>query len=307
MKRIFIAILLALVVAFSPEAFAKIGNKSGSMGNRGSRTLDRPMERTLTPQQAPQPLLSPARPPMAAAPIAPSMPVAQPGFSQRNPFVAGLMGGVIGAGIGSMLFGHSTAMAGYSEMSPMGSLLGMLIQFAMIGGLVWLGVRVFRGLSASQPQSRPMAPANYRVVDSAPVRVNKEFEPTDVDKQQFAEILMGVQRAWSEGDLSALKHIASPEMVSFLADDLAENTSRNARNVVENVTLLKGDVSEAWSENGKEFATAVMTFSSHDYTVRADNGQVVEGDPRQVLQSTEAWTFVRAQGGKWILSAVERE
>jgi predicted lipid-binding transport protein (Tim44 family) len=307
MKHVFLAILLALALALSPEAFAKAGS-SKSMGSRGSRTQDRPIERSMTPQPAPQPAYQqPVRPPMAAAPPMAPMPAAQPSFFQRHPFAAGLMGGVVGAGIGSMLFGHSSAMAGYSEMSPVGSLLGTLFQFAMIGGLIWLGVRLFRRSSAP---SLPQDHAAYRVVDAAPAhapRVDKEFEPGDADKQKFAEILVGIQRGWSEGDLGSLKRLATPEMVSFLADDLAANVSRNARNIVEDVALVKGDVSEAWSENGKDYATAVLTFSSRDYTVRADNGVVVEGDPRAVVQSTEAWTFVRAHGGGWLLSAVERE
>jgi predicted lipid-binding transport protein (Tim44 family) len=37
-----------------------------------------------------------------------------------------------------------------------------------------------------------------------------------------------------------------------------------------------------------------------------DNGSVVEGDPAHPVQSNEAWTFVRINGGKWLLSAVER-
>lgn len=304
MRHAVFAVLLAVALALSPEAFAKAGS-SKSFGSRGTRTYDRPMERSITPpapsmplQQ--QPTLRPSAPPMAAAPMAPSMP--QGGFFQRNPFLAGMLGGVVGAGIGSMLFGHSPALAAASDAAPVASLLGLLLQLALVGGLVWLVVRMIRGGSARQA---PLA----QTVGGRPMatRTDKEFEPTDADRHAFGALLTGVQKAWSGGDLATLRRMATPEVTMWLAEDLSRNASRGVRNIVDDVHLLKGDVTEAWREDGKEYATAVMTFSARDYTLRADSDTVVEGDPHTPTQSTEAWTFVRAPGGQWLLSAVERE
>ncbi|MGE5506573.1 MAG: TIM44-like domain-containing protein [Actinomycetota bacterium] len=399
MRKILSALIIAaFAVAGGADAIAKAGSGS-SYGSRGSRTADRPIQRSQTPAPSTvQPLAPPSGtlslPPAGAAkpsgpPPAPSAapprtgvesaplsgnqqppmynpgavrqpgmagggmaPMAQqPGFFQRNPFVAGMMGGLVGAGIGSMIFGHSPALAAASDASPLGSMLGLLLQLALVGGIVWLLVRLFRGrreAEAGNPYSpagrtaagnpygqdsrggnpymggggNPYAAPDHghrepqltsvptteapRMVAAAP-RVDKEFEPAAGDKEEFGAILQGVQRAWSDGDMRALERLATPEIVHWLSEDLAANTARGVVNRVDNVVLRKGEITESWSENGQDYATAVVTFSCIDTTRRADSGALVEGDPHTPVDYTEAWTFVRRAGGRWMLSAVERE
>jgi predicted lipid-binding transport protein (Tim44 family) len=36
------------------------------------------------------------------------------------------------------------------------------------------------------------------------------------------------------------------------------------------------------------------------------NGRVVDGHPSERVQATELWTFVRAPGGRWLLSAIQQ-
>ena len=283
MRAALLAVPLAVALALAPPAFAKMGGGQ-SYGSRASRTYDRPMERSYTPP--------PAQPaPTYAAPSRPymSQPASGPGFFRRNPFLGGLLGGLFGG----MLFGHS-AYAGGWGMAPFGGLFGLLIQFALLFFVVrWL-LRMMRGaFRPSGPTARPMA--------AAPARVAKEFEPTEGDKQAFGQILVGMQQAWSAGDLGAMRRLATPEVVSLLADDLAANASRGVRNIVDQVQLLRGEVVEAWREGGREFATAALTFLARDYTLRADGDAVVEGNPHVPVQSSEAWTFVRAAGGQWLL------
>lgn len=349
MRHKLFAVLLSLVVALSmgADAWARAG-KSSSMGSRGSRTYDRPIERTITPppaqaapsrpgvEQAPlsqpgaQPMYNPGamRPqPGMAAPMAPA---AQPGFFQRNPMMAGVLGGLVGAGIGSMLFGHSPALAAASQAAPGASFLGMLVQLALIGGLAWLAFRFFRRRSESQAQAQyqaqpPVVDAEYHRdygshdVGSVPAslppagtagqgrrRVEKEFEVSAADQETFSQIIAGVQKAWSDGNPVALRQYVTPEVAGWMGEDQARDQSRGVRNVVEDVQLLKGDVSETWRDAELEYATAVITFSAKDYMVRIADNQVVEGDARNPVEATEAWTFVRSPGGKWLLSAIEQ-
>ena len=339
MRHVFLTALVALALAFAGagDALAKAGSTSkssgGSFGSRGTRTYDAPMERTLTPPTAPTRPAGPPPVPQAAprpgnvdaAPLTPGgaatgmrpnvpmgAPVAQPGFFQRNPFMAGLAGGLVGAGIGSMLFGHSPALASASEMAPGASFLGLLMQFLLIGGLIWLGFRLFRSRTAdvgpvANPYLRTMPGEHVEPVMIAAPRVEKEFDPSGSDQQAFTEILQGVQQAWSEGNLAQLKRFATPEVVSFLSEDLSRNTSEGLANKVENVALLKGDVSESWSEGGFDYLTAILTFSCNDYMVRLDTGAVAQGNPVAVVNHTEAWTFMRSSnGGRWLLSAVQQ-
>lgn len=115
-----------------------------------------------------------------------------------------------------------------------------------------------------------------------------------------------MQKAWSEGNPVALRALATPEVVGWMSEDLSRDQSKGVRNVVEDVQLLKGDVTESWRDAELEYATAVITFSAKDYVARIDNGQVVEGDAHRPVETTEAWTFVRSPGGRWLLSAIEQ-
>jgi predicted lipid-binding transport protein (Tim44 family) len=308
-------IAAALAVTVSADALAKAG-KGSSMGSRGDRTYDRPIERsiapppTAAPTPAPgvgQPMYNPGavrpQPGMAAAPAASMQ---QPGFFQRNPFMAGMLGGIAGAGIGSLLFGHSPAMAAGAGASPMAGLLGTLLQVALIGGLIWLGFRLFRR-RAEPVEAGPAAYQREAMPAYAPAaaRVEKEFEPSAADQEDFSKIILGVQKAWSDGNPVAIRQLVTPEVAGWMGEDLTRDQSAGVRNVMEDVQLLKGDVTEAWREGEREYVTARIVFSAKDYTVRMDDGALVEGDPKNPVQSTEDWTFIRVANGKWLLSAIE--
>lgn len=306
-----VVILIAIVLAMPLDAFARAG-KGGGFGSRGSRTFDRPIERSITPQPAPgaqQPMVNPNA--LGQRQMAPSaaMGASRPGFFQRNPMMGGLMAGFLGAGLFGLLF-NSSAFAGMGAAAPMASVLGMVFQLALIGGLVWLALRLFRRNARPAPAGTGYArqahgPSGALSGTAAGARVEKQFEPTPEDKDAFTAIIAGVQAAWTAGDVGRLRALATPEVVSWLAEDLSRDASRGVRNVVEDVELLKGDVTESWHDGERDFATAVVTFSARDYSVDGE-GRVVEGDPDTPVEATEAWTFVRAAGGKWLLSAIEQ-
>lgn len=314
-----LAVLLAVLVVFASaaDAWAKAGRGS-SMGSRGSRTYDRPIERSLAPPSTTAPSAGTAQPmynpgamkPQPGMGAAGAAATAQPGFFQRNPFMGGVLGGLVGVGIGSMLFGHSPALAAASGAAPGASMLGTLLQIALIGGLIWLAVRMFRRRAQPQPdmagyaQREAAQPAAYGQMGGA--RVDKEFEPSDQDQQDFTAIIMGVQQAWSDGNPVAIRKLVTPEVAGWMAEDQARDQSAGVRNVVQDVQLLKGDVTESWREGEREYVTARITFSAKDYMVSLSDNSVVEGDPDNPVESTEAWTFMRVSGGTWLLSAIEQ-
>jgi predicted lipid-binding transport protein (Tim44 family) len=94
-------------------------------------------------------------------------------------------------------------------------------------------------------------------------------------------------------------------MLSYFAEQLAEQTSQGVRNEVTDVRLLQGDLSQAWSEGSREYATVAMRFSMIDVT-RDASGRIVDGSPTEHVTATELWTFVRSPGGRWILSAIQQ-
>jgi predicted lipid-binding transport protein (Tim44 family) len=137
---------------------------------------------------------------------------------------------------------------------------------------------------------------------AAPVGEPVTLEKDDYDA--FEKLLGDVQLAYSAEDLSALRGKATPEMVSYFAEELADNASRGVINRVTDVKLLQGDLAEAWREGGHEYATVAMHFGLTDTTVDRASGNTVEGGtPGEV---TELWTFVRVRGGAWLLSAIQQ-
>ncbi len=291
------------------DALARAGSSS-SMGSSGSRTYSAPpstntapssaapMQRSMTPQTAP-----------AQSPYAQRAPVGS-GFFNRSPFMSGLMGGLLGAGIGGMLFGGGM----FHGMSGFSGFLGFLIQIflvVMVGRLIW-------GFFARR-MGQPLAAGPGTYADgmnrfdaggntgggggggggAAPINI------TPADFTAFEELLHGVQAAWSTHDLTSMRRIASPEMVSYFGEQMAEQTSRGVRNLVGDVHLEQGDLADAWAEPGREYARVAMRFSMIDVT-RDAAGRVVDGDPVKRNMATEVWTFLRAPGGAWVLSAIQQ-
>jgi predicted lipid-binding transport protein (Tim44 family) len=94
-------------------------------------------------------------------------------------------------------------------------------------------------------------------------------------------------------------------MLSYFSEQLSDQASRGVVNTVTDVRLQQGDLSQAWTEQGREYATVAMKFSMIDVT-RDRAERVVDGSPTERQIATELWTFVRARGGQWILSAIQQ-
>jgi predicted lipid-binding transport protein (Tim44 family) len=109
-----------------------------------------------------------------------------------------------------------------------------------------------------------------------------------------------------------LRARATPEMVSYFAEDLAANASRGVVNRISDVKLLQGDLAEAWREDGSDYATVAMRFALRDALVERATGRVVSGNDLE--EATEVWTFRRDQRGAstqgwrqgWQLSAIQQ-
>jgi predicted lipid-binding transport protein (Tim44 family) len=127
---------------------------------------------------------------------------------------------------------------------------------------------------------------------------------TPDDFNEFEGLLGEIQTAYSREDLAALRTIATPEVVSYFAEDLAANVSKGVVNRVSDVKLLQGDLSEAWREGDAEYATVAMRYSLKDEMVDRASGRVVSGGPDE---ATEIWTFMRRRGGRWLLSAIQQK
>jgi predicted lipid-binding transport protein (Tim44 family) len=301
-----IAALAVLVLALTPSLADARAGSGASSGSRGTRTYSappststapsaaQPMQRTITPQ-APAPSQSPG----FASP--------QPQLSPRSGFMSGIAGGLLGAGIGSMLFGGGGFFHG---ISGFGGVLGFIIQIALIFFIGRFLIRLFMNRRPAMAGGPTMfnpggnqAPPRSMGGGGGPMAPRVDITPTDF--QSFEKLLQSVQAAWTQHDLNTLRMVATPEMVAYFGEQLAEQTSRGERNAVTDVKLEQGDLSEAWAEDGREYATVAMRFSMLDVT-RDSTGRVTAGSPDQRGMATEIWTFLRAPGGRWVLSAIQQ-
>ncbi len=312
-----LAAMAAMVLLVPAMADARVGGGTNS-GSRGSRTdqapaptqtapATKPVERSATPTQQAQ-----ARP--AATPAA-----APGGFFARNPFLSGMMGGLIGAGLIGMMFG-----GGFGGFGGMAGMLGLLVQLALIGGLGYLAYRLFKGRSAAPAAASP-AYAGGPPQTAEPMSMGRSMlagagggggsaaaaAPAGIaiaseDFSTFEKMLSDIQSAFSKGDLTKLRTMVTPEMVGYFSEQLSANASRGVENKVDAVKLDQGDLSESWSEGGIDYASVAMRFSMIDVTRRIADGTIVDGNPQVRTEATEVWTFLRSRGGNWILSAISQ-
>ncbi len=124
------------------------------------------------------------------------------------------------------------------------------------------------------------------------------------DYDAFERLLGEIQSAYSREDLSALRAWVTPEMLSYFSEQLADNASRGLINRVTDVKLLQGDLAEAWREGSTDYTTVAMRFALKDSMVERASERIVEGGERSEV--TELWTFMRAPGGSWLLSAIQQ-
>jgi predicted lipid-binding transport protein (Tim44 family) len=293
------AIVTALTLV-AGDAHARVGG-GGSFGSRGSRTFSAPNATRTAPSASPieRSITQPSRP---STPLgAPS----RPGLFGGGLF-GGLAAGFLGAGLFGLLFGHGI----FGGMGGFASLLGLLLQVALI---VWIAKMLFAWFQRRNSPAMASGPsggmhgfgplgAGMFGGGSAEAAQPVTIGPSDYDA--FERLLGDIQAAYSAEDLNGLRAHVTPEMLSYFSEQLSENASRGVVNRVSNVRLLQGDLSEAWREGNSEYATVAMRFALTDSMVERASGRVVEGGaPSEV---TELWTFMRVRGGEWLLSAIQQ-
>jgi predicted lipid-binding transport protein (Tim44 family) len=296
--------LFALVAADAADARVGSGR---SYGSRGSNTYSSPPSTNTAPKAAPVERSMTQK-------GAPSAAQSQSGASAATASRFGgwrglLMGGLIAAALGS-IFGFGA----------LASVLGFLLQLALIAGVVYLVVMFIRSrsqpaLARATPQSAARAPAQPDVLQrhgmagSGDAHGKSALTVGQEDLDTFERLLGDIQAAYGRSDTRKLEAMTTPEMLSYLSQELADNAKQGVRNELSSVKLLQGDVAEAWRENGSDYATVAMRFSLVDAVVDEATGRVVSGDRSQPTEATEIWTFRRddrAQAEGWQLSAIQQ-
>jgi predicted lipid-binding transport protein (Tim44 family) len=319
--KFFGVLAIGLATMLTLADFAEARRASGGFGSRGTRTFQAPaatrtapapaapIERTMTPQgQTTRP---------ATAPNAQTQ--AGPGGLFGT---AGGPGGLLMGGLFGMLMGSGFG-GGFG-------FLGLLLQGVLIFFLVRFAMRMFgnRQTAYSGAGAGPSARSNAATgpgfqiprmgginlggssasasaMPRGPSASADEIGIGQKDLERFERLLKEMQAAYADEDYASLRRITTPEAMSYLAEELSENATRGLKNEVRDVHLVQGDVSESWREGNVDYATVAMRYESIDVLRDRTSGKVVSGDPDNVSESTEIWTFVRRPGTDWQISAIQ--
>ncbi|OYR13517.1 Tim44 domain-containing protein [Brucella grignonensis] len=325
------AMVLGLIASFAAVDFAEARRAGGGgFGSRGARTYQAPaptrtapnnvapMERSMTPNTGTN---TQANRPAAGAQNAAA---AQRSGGMFGNFGRSMLGGLLVGGLIGMMLGNG--------LGGLAGMFGLLLQVAVIALIAMFVMRMFAnrrqtaaagagnasaqsfgaaksaapqaGFGSRTPSVNPLE-AKQAETSAAPV---VEEEPMDVGQEEldrFEQMLSEIQTAYGREDYAALRKLATPEAMSYLAEELGEIASSGMRNEVKDVKLLQGDVSEAWREGNVEYATVAIRYSAIDVMLDRNTGAVVEGNPHEPVESVEVWTFTRVDGGDWLLAAIQ--
>lgn len=149
-----VAVAMALSLVVADQADARQG---GSFGSRGTRTYTTPAPTQTAPSTAApiQRSTTPQPGPQAANPSAGAQAAARPSMF-GNGFGGALMRGLLIGGLVGMLFGGG--------LGGMAGILGLLLQVALVGGVIYLVMRLLRGRSTT-----PAAAGYGRSMTGGPV------------------------------------------------------------------------------------------------------------------------------------------
>ncbi len=315
-----VSLALAALLALAPAiAEARMGG-GGSFGSRGSRSWSAPpstrtmpgtaspFERSVTPRPSPG---------MAG-------PMSQPGGAFGGSFGRGLLGGLAGGLLGAGLFGLLTGNGLFGGMMGFASVIGLLLQIALLVFLARLafnwfarrnanvmagaGHRPSPGFASPFTARAPFGAAGFGSGAAPEAAMAKPIKLAPDDFNAFERLLGEAQAAYSREDIGALRGMSTPEMASYFDDELEDNRRKGVLNRVSDVKLLQGDLSEAWREGVDEYATVAMRFALNDEMLDRATGKPAPGSPGET-QTNEAWTFRRPAGAgakEWKLSAIQQ-
>ncbi|MES2750222.1 MAG: TIM44-like domain-containing protein [Pseudomonadota bacterium] len=305
-----LAVVMAVAMPLALAISSAVDARPSSGGSRGSRTYSAPPP-TATAPNAAQPMQRSITQPGTKAPAAAP---AAGGFFNRPGMgmLGGLAAGFLGAGLLGMMFGGGL----FSGLGSLSSIFGLIIQLGLIYLVVRFAMSWWKRRNAPAYANASAAPGPAPTQEQGPLANARSgfgfgtgsgsapLEITPDDYDAFERLLGEVQTAWSNEDIAKLHTLATPEMVSYFTEDLAENNKRGVVNKVSDVKLVQGDLSEAWREGPTDYATVALKYALVDKTIDRASGKIVEGSetPAEV---TDVWTFVRRPGTNWELSAIQ--
>jgi len=130
------------------------------------------------------------------------------------------------------------------------------------------------------------------------------------DEKAFGETasdaFFRLQGGWTRRDLSPVSGLLTDGMRATLQADADALKAKGRINRLENISVRKVEITEAWQKSGQDFATVLFQANLLDYTTD-EAGKVLSGSDAVPVKFEEFWTFTRPVGpGAWRLSAIQQ-
>jgi len=129
------------------------------------------------------------------------------------------------------------------------------------------------------------------------------------DPEQFANganmAFEMVLNAYADGDTATLKNLLSPDVFSNFAKAISEREQAGETLEDTLVDIRSADLVEAYME-GRQALVTIKFVTDQVNATRDENGDVVDGNPTEIITITDFWTFARdtkSRDPNWILAA----
>jgi predicted lipid-binding transport protein (Tim44 family) len=263
---LFLGVFLTMTAA---ESFARVGRGSSS-GFRSYKS-----------QKYNQPSQSNSQQTINKSQSQLAQPGTRPSFFNSGIF-RGLVGGMLIGGLLSFFMGH-----GFQFGSP------GLLEILLIGGLLFFLYRRF--VAAKQARNYQYASNAGAVQETGTYQGAETVTQSIAINEQFVKDISqstykALQEAWSKGDLSPVKNMATPRMFEYLNRQLDELSSQGLKNIVEIVYIGDTSIIDVEEENDNKVAIVRIDALLRDYTVDK-NDMVVEGSKDTPVDAREYWAF----------------
>lgn len=293
MSRAGVLVLAGLSVAVCGAADPDVASAQGSSGGyQGWRANPRPAPSQATPAAPSRPSLSVVdrRPPVAVGVNV------QPPLSAMGGFARDVGALAAGGLLGRMLFGVNP------ERSPFG-----LIELVLLAVAAYLAFALFRQRRAAAPALAVAgSPASVEVpaVSTGPAPSFDRAALADAARAMYA----GIQSAVVMQDMGMFRNRLTPELYAMLQAECDRLRLAKQSKHVEKIDIERAEVSEAWQQNGHEYARVRLTGSLVAHTAAdvkgsAPVGAAADAPPRAF---GEHWTFTRPAGSRtWRLATIQ--
>jgi len=134
-----------------------------------------------------------------------------------------------------------------------------------------------------------------------------KFDPVDfvAGARVAFEMIVG---AFAQGDSKALRPLLNDQVYGNFAGAIEDRSRDKQKLETTLVGILSADVAAAELAKGDEARVTVKFVSQQINVTKDQEGRIVDGDPSEVANITDIWTFarfVKSRDPNWVLVATE--